>query len=121
MAEKPWTTELKKGTVQLGILALLTEGRRYGFEIIEELKGRTGGYLDLKEGTLYPALHRMEKQGLLVSEWVIQDAGGSPRKYYSITPEGVRALEDGRAQWEQMVSGLAGMLRKGPAKKGGSP
>src|SRR5690242_2953164 len=112
MAEKPWTTELKKGTVQLGILALLAEGRRYGFEIIEELKGKTGGYLDLKEGTLYPALHRMEKQGLLVSQWVIQEGGGAPRKYYSITPAGLQALDDGRVQWDQMVAGLGGVLRK---------
>ena len=120
MAEKPWTTELKKGTVQLGILALLSEGRRYGFEVIEELKGRTGGYLDLKEGTLYPALHRMEKQGLLVSEWVIQEQGGAPRKYYSITTDGVRALDDGRTQWDQMVAGLAGVLSKAAQKKEGS-
>lgn len=123
MGEKPWTTELKKGTVQLGILALLAEGRRYGFELIEELKGRTGGYLDLKEGTLYPALHRMEKQGLLVSQWVIQEAGGSPRKYYSITPEGVRSLDDARTQWTSMVAGLEGVLKskgQGPGK-GGAP
>ena len=123
MAEKPWTTDLKKGTVQLGILALLAEGRRYGFEIIEELKGRTGGYLDLKEGTLYPALHRMEKQGLLVSQWVIQEGAGSPRKYYSITPDGARSLENARGQWSAMVAGVEGVLKKAapPPAKGGAP
>ena len=122
MAEKPWTTELKKGTVQLGILALLSEGRRYGFEIIQELKGRTGGYLDLKEGTLYPALHRMEKQGLLTSEWVMEGAGGAPRKYYSITADGVRSLEDARTQWTAMVAGVEGVLKQGAAPpKGGPP
>lgn len=109
MPEKPWTAELKKGTVQLGILALLAEGRRYGFEIIEELKGKTHGYLDLKEGTLYPALHRLEKQGLLEAEWVIQ-ATGAPRKYYSITPEGLRSLEGARAEWKLMVSGLEAVV-----------
>ncbi len=122
MAEKQWTTELKKGTVQLGILALLGEGRRYGFELIEELKRRTGGYLDLKEGTLYPALHRMEKQGLLVSEWVIQEGAGQPRKYYSITSEGKAALEDGRARWQAMVAGLGGVLKAGAdPPKGAAP
>lgn len=121
MPEKPWTAELKKGTVQLGILALLSEGRRYGFEVIEELKGKTHGYLDLKEGTLYPALHRMEKQGLLVSEWVLQETG-APRKYYSITPEGVRSLEAARAEWKQMVSGLEAVVRpKGPGVSEGKP
>lgn len=120
MPEKPWTAELKKGTVQLGILALLSEGRRYGFEIIEELKGKTGGYLDLKEGTLYPALHRMEKQGLLVSEWVLKEAG-APRKYYSITPEGVRSLGEARVQWKQMVAGLEAVIEpKGQDGKEGN-
>jgi PadR family transcriptional regulator len=121
MAEKQWTAELKKGTVQLGILALLAEGRRYGFEIIQELKRRTGGYLDLKEGTLYPALHRMEKQGLLVSEWVIQDGAGAPRKYYSITPVGARSLEDARGEWAAMVSGVDGVLKAPRPPKEGTP
>jgi PadR family transcriptional regulator len=118
MARKEWTVELKKGTVQLGILALLAEGKRYGFDIIEELRKRTGGYLDLKEGTLYPALHRMEKQGLLASEWVIQEGGGSPRKYYVVTPEGRASLERARADWATMVSGLAGVLKGTPSGKG---
>lgn len=122
MPEKQWTAELKKGTVQLGILALLAGGRRYGFEIIEELQRRTGGYLDLKEGTLYPALHRMEKQGLLASEWVIPEGGGSPRKYYAITPQGARSLEDGRAQWKLMVGGVEGVLSAASSpRKEGSP
>lgn len=122
MPEKPWTTELKKGTVQLGILALLAEGRRYGFEIIEELKARTGGYLDLKEGTLYPALHRMEKQGLLVSQWVMPEVGGQPRKYYSITPAGSRSLDDAKGEWKTMTDGLQGVLgAKAAAPKEGTP
>lgn len=119
MARKEWTVELKKGTVQLGILALLEGGRRYGFEIIEQLRGRSGGYLDLKEGTLYPALHRLEKQGLLTAEWVIDDGGTPPRKYYSITAEGRKALEDARREWKAMVEGLGGVL--GDGKAGGEP
>lgn len=123
MPRKEWTTELKKGTVQLGILALLQEGRRYGFDIIEELKKRTGGYLDLKEGTLYPALHRLEKQGLLRSEWVLSQTGGAPRKYYAITDVGVASLEDARAEWQAMVTGLSLIVKApdGPAPQGGGP
>jgi PadR family transcriptional regulator PadR len=123
MPRKEWTTELKKGTVQLGILALLDEGRRYGFDIIEELRRRTGGYLDLKEGTLYPALHRLEKQGLLKSEWVLSQAGGAPRKYYSITDEGRRSLAEARAEWQAMVKGLGGIVEEPdarPTKEGGT-
>ena len=118
MARKEWTVELKKGTVQLGILALLEEGRRYGFEIIEELRGRTGGYLDLKEGTLYPALHRLEKQGLLTAEWVLTEGGAPPRKYYSITPQGRKSLDEARREWATMVSGLGGLVK---AKEPGPP
>lgn len=123
MPRKEWTAELKKGTVQLGILALLREGRRYGFEIIDQLRKRTGGYLDLKEGTLYPALHRLEKQGLLTSEWVLSDSGVAPRKYYSITGEGLQSLDDARAEWDAMVRGLVGVVAAAgaPPPKGGAP
>ena len=118
MARKEWTAELKKGTVQLGILALLASGRRYGFEIIEQLRALSGGYLDLKEGTLYPALHRLEKQGLLSSEWVLSQNNTPPRKYYSITPEGQRSLEDARGEWDSMVAGLAKVLGAGKPADG---
>lgn len=119
MARKEWTVELKKGTVQLGILALLAGGRRYGFEIIEQLRGSSGGYLDLKEGTLYPALHRLEKQGLLTAEWVIEEGGAPPRKYYSITAQGRKSLEDARREWKAMVEGLTGVLEDGGSGGGG--
>ncbi|HEX9708827.1 MAG TPA: helix-turn-helix transcriptional regulator [Candidatus Thermoplasmatota archaeon] len=122
MARKEWTAELKKGTVQLGILALLEGGRRYGFDIIGELRGRSRGYLDLKEGTLYPALHRLEKQGLLKAEWVLDEGGAPPRKYYSITADGRRSLDQARREWKLMVDGLSGVLTgtgDGPERAGG--
>ena len=86
-----WSKELKRGSIQLGILALLSEGRKYGFQMIRELRELTDGFLDLKEGTLYPALHRLEKLRLLESEWVIEGSN-PPRKYYRLTKKGAAML-----------------------------
>lgn len=108
MVSDQWTRELKKGGIQLCILALLREERKYGFQIIKELRERTGGFFDLKEGTLYPALHRLEKRGFVVSEWVMK--GDKPRKYYSITQEGLRELEKASKEWERMVESVRGIL-----------
>jgi len=99
---------MKKGSVQLCILSLLGEDRKYGFQVIRELKERSGGYLVLKDGTLYPALHRMEKKGLIVSEWIVED--DKPRRYYAITDAGREALEEGKAEWLKMSSSVRGVL-----------
>ena len=64
-----WTAELKKGSVQLCLLALLAKEPKYGFQILHELRERSNGFFDLKEGTLYPALRRLEERGFVVSEW----------------------------------------------------
>ncbi len=61
-----WSREIRKGAIQLCLLAQLRQGRMYGFEIIRVLRERSNGFFDLKEGTLYPALHRLEKRGLAV-------------------------------------------------------
>lgn len=97
-----WSRELKKGSIQVCLLALLSEGRKYGFQIIKELKENTSGYIDLKEGTLYPALHRLEKKGLLKSEWVTEGSG-NPRKYYSLTARGKEGLKEALDEWGAMV------------------
>ena len=105
-----WSRELKKGSLQVCLLALLSNGRRYGFQIIKELKERTNEYIDLKEGTLYPALHRLEKAGLLKSEWVTEGTG-NPRKYYSLTPEGKKGLKEAIEAWETMVDSCNNVIK----------
>lgn len=97
-----WIRELKKGSIQLCILAVLKGGKKYGFQIIKELRGLSSGYYDLKEGTLYPALHRLEKRGYLKSQWITQESG-MPRKYYALTNKGVKALKEAKAEWTKMV------------------
>ncbi|MBI5001119.1 MAG: PadR family transcriptional regulator [Euryarchaeota archaeon] len=104
-----WSSELRKGSIQLCMLALLRHAPKYGFQILKELSNLTKGYLELKEGTLYPALHRLEKRGLLKSEWVIE-GDSAPRKYYSITPKGRAALDEGLDEWKWMVDGCEALL-----------
>ena len=107
--EHEWSTELKKGGVQLCILALLKEGKKYGFQIIKELRERSNGYFDLKEGTLYPALHRLEKRGYLTSEWVTEN-DRPPRKYYTLTKKGRSILKSASSEWRKMVESVNEVL-----------
>jgi len=104
-----WTAELKKGSVQLCLLALLAKEQKYGFQIIRELRDRSDGFFDLKEGTLYPALRRLEERGFVESHWV-EPESGNPRKYYRITERGRRALSEGRELWERMTAGARRVL-----------
>lgn len=96
-----WVSELKKGSIQLCLLALLSKDRKYGFQIIKELRNLSNGFFDLKEGTLYPALRRLEERGFVKSEWVEREAG-APRKYYELTEQGKRALEEAKLVWQRM-------------------
>jgi PadR family transcriptional regulator PadR len=107
--EHEWSAELKKGSVQLCILALLREGKKYGFQIIKELREKSNGYFDLKEGTLYPALHRLEKRGYLKSKWVTE-GDRPPRKYYTLTKQGRKALKSASSEWLQMVDSVKNVL-----------
>lgn len=107
-----WTRELKKGSIQLCLLAVISTGKKYGFQIIKELRELSSGYYDLKEGTLYPALHRLEKRGYLKSQWITQESG-MPRKYYSLTNKGRKALSEAGAEWTRMVNGVNSVLEAG--------
>ncbi len=107
-----WIRELKKGSIQLCILAVLGTGKKYGFQIIKELREISRGYYDLKEGTLYPALHRLEKRGYLKSEWVTQTSG-NPRKYYVLTDHGQKALKEVKKEWTKMVESVNNILEAG--------
>jgi PadR family transcriptional regulator, regulatory protein PadR len=82
-----YSKELLKGTLQTIVLKLLAEnGRMYGYEITQKVKEQTEGKVQLTEGALYPTLHKLEAEGLLVTETV--SIGKRIRKYYSLTPKG---------------------------------
>jgi DNA-binding PadR family transcriptional regulator len=92
---------LLKGNLDLILLEILEEAPMYGLEIINEAQARTDGYFDFKEGSLYPALHRLEQNGWLKSEFQASDTGGPRRKYYRLTDSGRGALARKREEWQR--------------------
>jgi PadR family transcriptional regulator PadR len=91
-------TELLKGSTEIILLSLLDEKDMYGYEIAEQIEQLSEGYLRYKEGTLYPALKRLEIQGWLESYWQ-QSHEGPRRKYYRLTKTGRKALTDQKQEW----------------------
>ena len=102
--------EMLKGHLDMIVLAALSAaGPAHGYAIIEEIKRRSGGAFDLPEGTIYPALHRLEQGGLLKSNWTIADSGRK-RRVYTLTATGNRALVERRAIWKQFSDAIGGLL-----------
>jgi PadR family transcriptional regulator, regulatory protein PadR len=101
-------TDLVRGQLDSLLLAVLAEAPRHGYAIAEELRGRTGGELELAEGTLYPALHRLERDGLLESRWSTD--APRRRRVYAVTARGRAALADRRAEWRGFVRAVGAVL-----------
>ncbi|MGI9185431.1 MAG: PadR family transcriptional regulator [Solirubrobacteraceae bacterium] len=95
-------SESLKGHLDALILAVLGNGPRHGYAIIDELERRSGGALALPEGTVYPALHRLEEGGLLTSSWSAES--GRRRRVYELTRRGERELGVRRSEWRQFVT-----------------
>jgi transcriptional regulator len=102
--------EMLKGHLDMIVLAALAAaGSGHGYAIIEQIKQRSGGAFDLPEGTIYPALHRLEQAGLLNSRWTTADSGRR-RRIYTLTKSGTRALAERRAIWKQFSDAIGGLL-----------
>lgn len=101
--------DLRKGSVEILILTLLQEQPMYGYQLAKELRRRSKGYFEFKEGTLYPALHRMEKEDLLRGEWQVVEQGPS-RKYYYLTDKGREELARSRREWTTFADQLLALL-----------
>ena len=97
-----------KGHLDVLVLAVLESRPRHGYAVVEALRGRTSGLLDVAEGTLYPLLHRLEKQGALASRW--QVAAGRRRRVYRLTPRGRAALAEGRREWTDFSGAVQSIL-----------
>lgn len=102
--------ELVKGSTSLVLLQLLDEKDRYGYELVKELDKRSDHHLQVKEGTLYPALHKLEKQAYIACYWVEQEKGPA-RKYYKITDAGRAILEEKTAEWKRFVQVMNQVIR----------
>ncbi len=94
-----------KGHLDAVLLAVIGDEALHGYAIIEAIRDRSGGHFDLPEGTIYPALHRLELAGLLASRWVQPD-GGRKRRVYSVTGQGRQSLVERRAGWKSFASGI---------------
>ena len=101
--------EFLKGSITLLLLSLLTRGEMYGYEILQEASKRSANAFELKEGTVYPALHHLEKKGLIRSEWRTGD-NGRERKYYSLTAKGKKTARDYERQWLHLTGALKAVL-----------
>jgi len=101
-------SETLKGHLDSLILAIVAAEPAHGYAIIEELKGRSRGAFDLPEGTVYPALHRLERAGLLESDW--SAASGRKRRVYKLTRRGRRQLEARRSEWRDFARAVDSVL-----------
>jgi DNA-binding PadR family transcriptional regulator len=100
--------ERLKGHLDLLLLSVLSAGPAHGYAIISALRERSEGTFDLPEGTVYPALHRLEEAGLLASSWA--QAEGRRRRVYGVTDEGAAALAAQRTEWRRFARGMQAVL-----------
>jgi len=97
--------ELKKGSTKLLILSILKDKPMYGYQIAKEIKNLSKNYFDLADGTIYPALHDLEKESYVKSKW--EKYKGRERKYYYITEKGMEFLQKTSKEWNIFVKALS--------------
>src|SRR6201996_9752160 len=100
--------QLKKGVLEMCVLALLSKGDNYAYEIASRMADAVG----MGEGTIYPLMRRMQNDGL-VSTYLVESASGPSRKYYKLTAEGRAALTAQRAEWEAFKRAVGRVLGDG--------
>jgi PadR family transcriptional regulator, regulatory protein PadR len=106
-AADKWEVQLRKGCLELAILAALWDGKLYGLEILRRLESDSD--LVVSEGTVYPLLSRLKALGLVRSEWVESDAG-HPRKYYALTAAGKERAREMARMWARFSSSMSKLL-----------
>ena len=102
--------EILPGTLDLLILKAVSLGTLHGYGVLLRIEQISGGSLQIQQGALYPALYRLEQQGLIASEWGISD-NNRRAKYYTLTPPGRRRLRDESASWNRLSDAIALALR----------
>jgi PadR family transcriptional regulator len=104
--------ETLKGHLDALLLASLELGPRHGYAVMEALRVGSGGQVDLPTGTIYPALHRLERAGLVKGSW--SDTGGRRRRVYRLTAAGRRALAAERTSWREFSAAVTTLLKPQP-------
>ena len=105
--------ELKRGSLELIVLHLLSSGEAYGYEIVTKLSERTEGALEVTDGTLYPVLYRLERGGFVTVRWETPQRG-VPRKYYRLTPEGTAELSRLSREWTTFAQAMTRLIHESP-------
>ena len=108
--------ELLQGTLDLLILQTLQWGPQHGYAISQSIRGRSGEVLQVETGSLYPALHRLEKQGWVTSQWK-QTEANQRAKFYRLTAAGKKQLLSEQARWKQIVAAVAGIMNPSPQEE----
>jgi PadR family transcriptional regulator, regulatory protein PadR len=103
MAREPFS-----GHLDLLLLAALRTESRHGYAVMEHVRRASGGRFDYPEGTVYPALHRLEADGMLTSRW--SEVDGRRRRVYELTAKGAKALDTRRRDWERFSQSIAAVL-----------
>lgn len=113
MAEssRSYDSDLLRGNTDSLLLFLINEqGETYGYRLIKEIEARSGGYFQFKEGTVYPALRKLENEGLVRGEWK-KLPNGQERRYYAITDQGKELLHKKMVMWQSFSSAMALVMR----------
>jgi transcriptional regulator len=113
MAKTAPRIELLQGTLDLLILRTLLFGPSHGHAIAKQIRAVSEDVLQIETGSLYPALHRLEAQGLIDAEWEISDKG-KRAKYYQLTRSGRKQLTSEQSKWELLSGAMARVLRTAP-------
>jgi PadR family transcriptional regulator PadR len=102
--------ELLQGTLEMLILQTLRRGEQHGYGISQAIRAGTNEVLRVETGSLYPALHRLEKRGLVKAAWKTS-TNNQRAKYYRLTPSGTRQLVEEEARWAQLVEAIAALSK----------
>lgn len=103
--------QFRKGVLEIVILKLLTKKEMYGYELVAELN-RRGESLNIKEGTLYPILYRLEDDGLMEARWEQGIFRGQPKKYYSVTEKGRQIMAESYLQWKAIAKDITSIMEE---------
>src|SRR6516165_1882263 len=104
-----WQAQLRKGAAELVVLSILGRGERYGLQILEET-AEAGGVVS--DGTLYPLLNRLEREGKLAARWSLDEGVSHPRKYYRLTPDGEALLGEMRQVWTEFRKTISSIVEQ---------
>jgi transcriptional regulator len=115
MARHDEKNEILQGTLDMLILRTLARGPLHGYAIARRIQEASRDFLKVEEGSLYPALHRMERRGWIAAEWGLSEANRKA-KYYRLTAAGRAQSEAAAKQWARLVEAIAGVMGQRPAE-----